>query len=244
MMAEDHATIEELLAVRSLDGLDGDDEQRLEQAMAAHGDCERCRTLERRFSDIAARLSSALEPAPVDPAMVERILAAPREPSGAALAPAAVDELAERRTRGGKRLAAALTLAAALALVVGGTIFLEGTTTKLGTVTAAQRFVPFTPASNTPGTLTLAFTPGQSGALLWGTDLPDPGAGKVYEVWMIPDGGAPVGGGCLSPSGGRIAAAVPGANLNDVAQMAVTIESSSCPDAPTTTPVMTAQLTA
>jgi anti-sigma-K factor RskA len=243
MTTSDHTTIEELLAVRALGGLDGTDDQLLEREMAAHGDCERCRTLDRRFSDVAGRLGLSLDPVAVDPAMADRILAEPRPQAPTAVEPSA-GELVERRTRRGRRLAAALTMAAALALVVGGTIFLEGTTTKLGTVTSSQQIVQFTTAPDAQGTLNVAFSPGQTGAVLWGTDMADPGAGKVYEVWMIADGQAPVSGGCLSPTDGRVSTAVPGANLNGVAQMAVTVESDSCPGAPTTTPIMTAQLTA
>lgn len=240
MTTLDHTTIEELLAVRALGGLDGADTQLLEQEMAAHGDCERCRTLERRFDEVAGRLSFSLDPVAVDPAMADRILAEPRPQVAPSAAPE--DGLVGRRTRRGKRLAAALTMAAALALVVGGTIFLKGTTTKLGTVSSSQQIVQFSAAPGTQGTLNVAFSPGQTGALLWGSDLADPGVGKVYEVWMIADGQAPVSGGCLSPTDGWVGSFVPDANLNDAAQMAVTVEADSCPGAPTTTAVMTAQL--
>lgn len=243
MTTLDHTTIEELLAARALGGLDGPDDRLLEHEMAAHGDCERCRTLERRFADVAGRLGFSLDPEPIDRSLADRILASPQDPQDAAdAAIASAGELVERRARRGRRLAAALTLAAALAVVVGGTIFMEGTTTELGTVSSAQQIVRFTPAPDVQGTLSVAFIPGRAGALLWGSDLADPGVGKVYEVWMIADGQTPVSGGCLSPSDGRVGTLVPGANLNGVAQMAVTVESDSCPGAPTTTPVMTAQL--
>ena len=209
--------------------------------LASHGDCEECRRLERELDETAGRLAFSLDPVAVDPAIADRILAEPRPHVAAPAAPA--DGLVERRARGGRRLAAALTMAAALVLVVAGTIFLEGTTTtKLGTVSSSQQIVQFTTAPDAQGSLNVAFSPGQTGALLWGSDLADPGAGKVYEVWMIAEGQAPVSGGCLSPTDGRVGSLVPDANLNGVAQMAVTVESDSCPGAPTTTPVMTAQL--
>ena len=40
----------------------------------------------------------------------------------------------------------------------------------------------------------MAYTPGESGVFVWGNDLPDPGEGNVYELWMIEDG-QPVRGG-------------------------------------------------
>ena len=53
----------------------------------------------------------------------------------------------------------------------------------------------------------MAFTPGESGAVLWGSNLPDPGQDKVYELWMIQDG-TPVSGGCFSPHNGQVAMSV------------------------------------
>ena len=59
--------------------------------------------------------------------------------------------------------------------------------------------------SEAPGEVALAYTPGEPGALLWATGLPDPGPGKVYEVWMIEDE-RPVRGACLAPDDGAVAA--------------------------------------
>ena len=228
--------------MRALGGLDGADTQLLEREM------RRARRLRasaarssRRFDEVAGRLSFSLDPGagrPRDGRPHPRRAPSPGGPVGSAGGWIGWG----RRTRRGRRLVAALTMAAALALVVGGTIFLKGTTTKLGTVSSSQQIVQFSAAPGTQGTLDVAFSPGQTGALLWGSDLADPGVGKVYEVWMIADGQAPVSGGCLSPTDGWVGSFVPDANLNDAAQMAVTVEADSCPGAPTTTAVMTAQL--
>ena len=74
-MTRDHTTIEELLAVQALGGLDGDDVQTLAAERASHGDCEECARLEAEFSETAGRLAFSLEPVPVDDAMADRILA-------------------------------------------------------------------------------------------------------------------------------------------------------------------------
>jgi hypothetical protein len=75
---------------------------------------------------------------------------------------------------------------------------------------------------------------------VWATGLPDPGPGKVYELWMIEDG-EPVRGACLAPEGGAVAAFLD-ADPSSADLMAVTVESQACPDAPTTDPVYTAEL--
>ena len=74
-MIRDHALIDELLAIRALDGLDGDDATVLERELAAHGDCDECRRLEAEHAEVAGMLAFALDPRPVDDGMVDRIVA-------------------------------------------------------------------------------------------------------------------------------------------------------------------------
>jgi hypothetical protein len=110
--------------------------------------------------------------------------------------------------------------------------------TRPGTPVLPARFVPF---QGGRGELAMAYTPGQRGFLVWGTGLPDPGAGKVYELWLF-EGGEPVRGACLTPTDGSLAAFLD-TDLRSTQQMAVTVEGRTCPDAPTTDPVYTADLT-
>jgi hypothetical protein len=86
----------------------------------------------------------------------------------------------------------------------------------------------------------MSYTPGEPGALVWATGLPDPGPGKVYELWMIEDG-EPIRGVCLTPEDGAVAAFLD-ADPSAADLLAVTVESERCPDAPTTDPVYTAEL--
>ena len=73
-----------------------------------------------------------------------------------------------------------------------------------------------------------------------GTGLPTPPDGQVYELWTIA-GDTPTSLGCVVPSDGHIAQKVQGGfSTADVA--AVTVESASCPSAPTTDPVQIATL--
>jgi anti-sigma-K factor RskA len=231
-MIREHALIDELLAVRALDGLEEDDAALLAHELAAHGDCDECRRLEADHAEVAGMLALALDPLPVNGDMVDRILAEPRGPSATAAAP--VDELSIRRDVRLGRWQAAFGVAAAVALVLAVVL---ATRPNGGPVPPGSTVLTFDGA---PGELALAYTPGERGVLVWGTRLPDPGEGSVYELWMIDDG-VPVRGACLAPTDGAVATYVD-ADLSSAELIAVTVESSDCPDAPTTDPVYTAAL--
>jgi hypothetical protein len=234
-MTLDHALIDELLAIRSLGGLDEDDAVVLERELAAHGDCAECRRIEVEHAEVAGMLALALDPRPVDEDMADRILVQEQRngyrPDRAAAPPA--DELSGRRDVRLGRWQAAFGVAAAVALVLA---FVLATRPDDG-VRVPGTIVAFEGA---PGELAMAYSPGERGALVWGTGLPDPGNGKVYEVWMIEDGD-PVRGACLAPTEGAVAAYLD-ADLSSAELMAVTVESTGCPSAPTTDPVFTAEL--
>jgi anti-sigma-K factor RskA len=229
-MTRDHALIEELLAIRELDGLDEGDAARLERALAVHGDCDECRRLHIEHAEVAGMLALALDPRPVDPSMAGRILAQPQRSGPATAGPA--DEISVRREGHVRRWQAAFGVAAAAALILAIAL-----ATRPGGVPVPETIVPFQGA---PGELAMAYTPGEGGVLVWGTGLPDPGAQHVYELWMI-ENGEPVRGACLAPSDGAVAAYID-ADPSSAELMAVTVESSDCPDAPTTEPIYTAEL--
>ncbi len=67
--------IDELLAIRALDGLDEGDAALLERELAAHGECDECRRLEAQHAEVAGMLALALDPRPVREDMADRILA-------------------------------------------------------------------------------------------------------------------------------------------------------------------------
>jgi hypothetical protein len=230
-MTRAHDLIDELMAIRALDGLDDDDATRLERELAAHGDCDECRRLEAEHSEVAGMLALALDPRPVDEDMADRILAETQRPSAAA---APVDEVSARRDARLGLWQAAFGVAAAVALVLA---LVLATRPDGGFDVPGERIVPFEGAR---GELALAYTPGERGVLVWGTGLPDLGTRRVYELWMIDDGDA-VRGACLSPKEGAVAAYVD-VDLSSAELMAVTVESTGCPAAPTTDPLFTAEL--
>jgi hypothetical protein len=227
-MTLDHARIEELTAVDALGGLDDDDRALLAQERASHGDCAECRSIEAGFAETAGRLAFSLTPAPVDDSMVDRILAGSRETSSKPLAGAGaepIDELSDRRARRPRAWQALVAAAAAAAIVA--VVTLAPSTTGVDRAAASQRIVAFTGAAE--GTLAMAYTPGEPGIVVWGGGVPDPAEGQTYELWTF-DGDTPVAAGCMSPTDGRMGAALPEVEATDI--MAVTVESSDCPDAP------------
>ncbi len=245
MSTRDHALIEELMALDVLDGLDGPDLQILERERAMHGDCAECRRIEMEFRDTASRMAFSLDPAPVDPSMADRIIAlGPEDDEGLPPLAPIRDEFAERPRSRRRGVVAALAIAAALLLLVGAFAVLfqrqEGSKV-VARASGAQQVVHFTSATGSNGELAMSYTPGQAGVFFWGSDLPDPGDGKAYEVWMI-DGNQAVSGGCLVPENGNLAVFVD-ADLGSATEMAVTTEPSACPAGPSTDPVLTATLT-
>lgn len=237
-----HDRIEELLAVRVLGGLDQAEESALGDEMASHGNCATCRQLERELSETAARLAFALAPVAVGHAMADRILASGRDDTAGGSAATSraipIDQLAARRE--GPRWRTFVGIAAAIAVValVATTALRPGARTTGVTAQQEQTVVRFHGAA---GHLAMAYTPGESGVVFWGSDLPDPGADRVYEIWMI-QGDTPIPGGCVSPGPGGNLAAFVDENVGTTDLMAVTVEPSSCPGTPTGDPVLTAPL--
>ena len=230
----DHERIEELIAVRSLDGLDGEDAEVLAAEMASHGTaCEECRRLEFEHGEVAGRLAFAIEPERVPERMEDHVVA---------LATGSGELRTARRGPGGVRLRPLVAIAASIVLFAGGlaigSIVTGGDQNE---IPADARVVAFQ-AEPGGGTLSLAYTPGESGVYIVGADLPAPPAGQVYEVWMI-EGETPIPGPCLSPSADGSLVAFIDAELGTTDVMAVTVEPETCSTVPTTTPVFVADLT-
>lgn len=248
-MTTDHERIEELLAGAALGALDPDDERELARLRAAHGaGCAECRDLERELAEVAGLLAFSLDPVPADRNAAERVLVAAGAGAPTSVPPAPpsapTDDLAARRdhrdapTRRG--WSALVAVAAALTVVVVAAATVVRPSVEVTRAEAAQTIVRFDAADGVDGTLTMAYTPGEAGAVFWGTDLPDPGEGSVYEIWMIDDG-TPVSGGCESPVDGRLALFVD-VEVGSTEQMAVTVEPEDCPAAPSGDVVLSAPL--
>jgi hypothetical protein len=228
MSERDHSVIEEALAVHALGGLEADEETELRRAMAEHGPaCSECRRLEAGFDATAGLLGFALDPLPVDSAIADLILARPRA-SSAAPRPGPPQ-------RG--RWWIGVAVAAAVVVVLGSIVVLRPQTQTVGSATLASQVVFFQGGT---GRVAMAYSPGEPGALIVGTDVPPPGAGRIYEIWAIV-GTTPVSAGCVSPTEGRIAA-VTDLDVSTSDAMAITVERTACPSQPTTQPIYSATI--
>jgi hypothetical protein len=201
---------------------------------------------------VAGRLAFSLDPEPMDPAIADRIIErSGRTPvlhvvgAGTPVTPmpeAPVVRIHEAAPRSRRRWTAAVGIAAALIVVAVVSVAIVPRLGSVQThVSAAQQIVHFTPAGGaSQGELSVAYTPGTPGAVVWGSDLPEPAAGKVYELWTI-TGTTPASAGCMQPAEGAVAMQVP-QDVSGADSMAVTQEASTCPAAPTSTAVFTATL--
>jgi hypothetical protein len=216
----DHSLIEELLAADALGGLAAGDRAVLDGERGTHGECEECDRLEAGFAETAGRLGFALDPVPISERTVDEIL---RRSPAPVPAPTPLSRPAGRRA----------LLAAAIALVVLLGAIAIGNVTSGGEITVA-----FT--GETGVHMEMAFTPGEPGARLDGSGLRRLPTGRVYELWAI-RAGSPIPETCFAPNLGRVSIPVPKpVQAGDV--MAVTVESDICPAAPTTQPILTADL--
>jgi hypothetical protein len=234
-MMRDHSRIEELLAIRAIGGLDPQDEAELEREMASHGpDCPECRRFETEYEETAGRLAFALDPVTVRDGFADETFERAFGRAGAE--PAGERQVAPARRRGWLR--PLVGVAAAIVLFAGGV--LVGTTV---TEQPSEKTVLTFQSETEPGTLAAAFTPGSSGVYMVGTGLPPLPEGKVYELWLF-TGDTPASAMCAVPTAGGSVFGFSDASLEGVGLMAVTVESSDCPSAPTTQPVFTAEVSA
>ncbi len=237
-MMRDHERIEELIAIRALGGLQPADEAALRDEMASHGpDCEECRTLEADYADVAGGLGLALDPVSVRAGLVDETMerafaeAPPAEPADRP------EPIAERRRRVGV-LRPLIGIAAAFVLFVGGWVVGVALTEDEPALTEATT-VSF--QGEAGGTISAAYRPGEPGMFLLGSDLPALPEDQVYELWLF-TGETPASALCARPSEDGSLFEFVDASLEGIGLMAVTVESSSCPDAPTSDPIFTAEV--
>lgn len=234
---KDHERIEELMAVRALGGLDGDDDEALRREMSEHGeDCAECRRLESEFDEVAGRLAFALDPVRLRDGFEDEVVAAATQARGQPAPPA---RARLDRPGAGRRLRPLAAIAASIVLFAAGlgigTLVNDGNES----VPPGARVVAF--QGEGPGSLSLAYRPGEDGMYLLGSGLESPPDGLVYEVWMFQDG-TPVAATCFRPSSDGSVFEFVDAGLGITDAVAVTVEASACPSAPTTQPILTAEL--
>jgi anti-sigma-K factor RskA len=231
-MMRDHTRIEELIAIRSIGGLDPQEQAELDREMASHGfDCEECRRLESEYGEVAGRLAFALDPVALRPGFAEETI-------GLALG----EEPASRQGRGGGRWRPLVAVAAALVLFVGGAVLgaaVFGGGDQVPQQATVLALEPQDPSLS--GIVTVAFTSGKSGIYLQGSGLEPLPDDKVYELWVI-EGDTPAAAVCVPPTADGSVFGFADKEVTGSEVLAVTVEPSTCSDAPTTPPSWAAQV--
>ena len=222
-----HEELEILIAADALDGLDEADRERLGRLMATHGpECPECRRLVVEYREVAGRVAMALGPEALSAGAEDALVAAARarQPStgrGPFLRPA-------------RRWIGVAAVAAAIAVLAGvvGYVLAPG---QAGLRTVTLR-------GTAPGQVTLVYQPGRTDAILLASGIPNPGLGKVYELWYQPASGAAMRpAGVFNGSGGS--AVIPVSVGRSFVLVAVTVEPGpkGSPH-PTTNPILSASV--
>ena len=251
-----HSGVEELIALRALDGLDEPDERELAAQRSDHGaDCEECLRLESTYDEVAGRLAFAVEPASIRDGFEDELVALARgaeepgrEGGDGARSPespgSAVRDRERRRFATPMRpLSAVVAAVLIVAAGLGGYLLApnEDTTAKaLGHFLQQPGVRNLSLTGSADGTMNVYYAPGNPNVFVVGSGLDEPPSGKAYELWMF-RGRTPVSAGCFAPEGGGILREV-NADLAGADAMAVTVESNACPSAPTSQPVMSGDL--
>jgi anti-sigma-K factor RskA len=240
MSTRSHERLEELIAADALGGLDDSDRRAMLAEMAEHGpDCVECATLMAEYGEVAARLATSLDPAPMSPGAEERLLAAARatEAPGPSVGRDPAAAATGRRPRW-----IALVAAAAVVAVIAGAV---GYAIAPKPDAQRQAFAAFVadpstrvvPLEGAPGQkLAVALRPGDTQAWVVGDELPDPSGGQVYELWFREAGTETMQpGGTFVPDHGAVLS--PATVGQDVDLLAVTVEPAGGSDAPTSDPI-------
>lgn len=237
----DHGWIEELIVVRSLGGLDFEDEHELHREMVEHGaECSECRRLEAEYpgyEDAAGRLAFALDPVPVREGLEDQVVASARSEKLTRVMTPREQRRDRRRAAPGPVLRPFVAVAASLVLLAVGWAAGALTSGDGVSVPSDARVVVFEGEGD--ATLALAYRPGDQGVYLVGSLDPQP-AGEAYELWTF-RGDTPVSGGCFRPGDDGSVFEFLDAEIEPTPLMAVTVESATCPSAPTTDPILIAQ---
>jgi len=178
--------IHHLGAAYALDALD----ERERIAYEAHyATCEICRTDVREYREAAAELGTLA--ATVPPADVKaRVMSEIATTRQLAPLPPSVARLTDRRRR--PVVTAIASIAAAAVVFLAGAVILGNRgDDSFGDQVAAMMedpsFMMVELAGEGGGSVKVAWTAGQAAVI--GGDLPDPGPGKRYELWMIDSAG-------------------------------------------------------
>ncbi len=208
-----------LAAAYVLDALDGAEIRAFEDHYPT---CEICRQEVTEFRLTAAHLAAAAAVTPPD-ALQQRVMAEVATTRQMAPRPGVVtvDELAARRNR---RFTSVLAVAAAVILLVGASVFIV--TSRGGSAiddVVAAPDAQVVQLEGETGSVRLVWSQSREQLAVFGNDLPDPGAGKTYELWGISEQAGALSAGQFDPVDGTVREV---ADVGDMAPTAwgITIE--------------------
>lgn len=219
-----------LAAAFALDALDDDERRQFE---AHYPTCEMCQAEVAEFRSTAALLATTVEMTPPD-ALKSRIFGEIAETRQlppvveSAIEPAigsgAVVDLTEHRQR---RWATPMLLAAAAAVIlitVSAVAFIgmRSTPSGIDDVLAAPDAVVLE-LEGADGSVRIVWSSERDELVFYGNQLPDPGDGKVYELWAITDAGEALSAGLFKPEDGSVKKMVDVVDVDAVA-FGITIE--------------------
>jgi anti-sigma-K factor RskA len=223
-----------LMAPYALDALDPEERERFE----AHLDqCVDCQDELAGFLATAVRLGDVVSHAP-PPDLRDRLLAEiTTTPQERPVVTTLVQRRGLRRTLPRLAVAAALLVGAAGA---GGYVVEHRNAQEARTYDAAVERVLSSPDAETVekvfdggGNVRMVMSPSADAAVIFANDLPDPGKGKVYQVWLV-GGDAPASQGWFKKSDSMVMEKISRAD-----RVAVTVEPDGGSAKPTTPPIAT-----
>jgi anti-sigma-K factor RskA len=218
--------IHHLGAAYALDALDERERVAYEQHYSA---CEICRTDVREYRATAAELG-ALTVASPGADLKSRVMAEVASTRQLSPLPSAVVKLADRRPRYTRAM---LSVAAVAVAFLAGAVLLGRGSNQFDDQLAEMMRAPDVQmvqlAGDQSGSFKVVWTSGMTAVI--GDDLPDPGPGKRYELWMIDGAGSHAMRMLDTADGGDVERVIP---IGGVASgWGITIESTEGSDVPT-----------
>ena len=225
-------SIHALTGAYALDALPADERA----AFVAHLDeCDDCVAESTELIATAARLALLTEePAPshLRSAVLSAVARTPQDQPIAAATPAVVVDLAARRRR---RWVASIGGALAAAAAVTTFLVVNNDEDPAGEILAAEDARTIVGEVAGGGEASLVVSDRLDGAVITFDDLPDPGEGRAYQMWLITGDAAPAPEETFDPSEGTATVLLEGAPDADF--VALTVEPEGGSDAPTTDPI-------
>lgn len=226
-----------LLAPYALNALDRDERARFE----AHLDqCAHCQDELAGFVATAARLGDAVSHTP-PPALRERLLGEiTQTPQERPVVSALAGRRGLRRTL--PRLAVAAALLVGAAGVGGYVVEHQNASNERQHNADIQRVLAAADAETVEkvfddgGNVRMVMSPSKDAAVIFANELPDPGSGKVYQVWLVDDDG-PASQGWFKRSDEMVMDGITQAD-----RVAVTVEPEGGSKQPTSAPIATIPL--